>query len=79
MQSMKYRWGSGEDNAVHAERWDCRPGIKQVRMITDFTQLHQDVDNAHEMTRRQRLLRPDQRINIALPASIHFTQLALGH
>jgi len=57
VQSMQ-DWRRGrEDNTVHAEWWNGRTWIKQIRMIAYLAQLHQDVNHAHEVTGRQRLFR----------------------
>jgi len=56
-QCVKHRRCGCEDDAFHAERRHRRSRVEQVGMIADLTQLHQDVDHAHEVTGCQRLLR----------------------
>ena len=59
-QSKKHRWCRGESDALDSERWESGPRIKQVWVIADLAQLHQNVDDTHEVAGRQRLLCPGQ-------------------
>ena len=43
-------------DAFHLERRDDGTRIKEVWMVADLTQLHQNIDDAHVVPSRQRLL-----------------------
>lgn len=44
-----------ENDALRDEGRLDGSGVEQVRVVTDFTQLHEDVDHRHEVTTGQRL------------------------
>lgn len=54
LQGSLYQGGRVEDDGLGDEGGVDGPRVKQVGVVTHFTELHQDVDHRHEVTAGQR-------------------------
>lgn len=56
IESMQDEGGSVEADALRDKRRVDRPRVKKIGVIADLAELHQDVDDTHEVPCCQRLL-----------------------